>query len=121
MRMQVDQAGQDRAPRCVEHPQGAGDGDVRLDRLDLAEAHANVALAAQLLARIEHLAALDDEVELVVRPHGGAHRRGHGAGGKHATHAGDKAPAAARSHRRLLPEIAGSQYNRRLRARSSVG
>src|SRR4029077_8850106 len=76
----------------------------RLDRLDLAEAHADVALAAQLLARVEQLAALDDEVELVVRAHRGAHRGGHGAGGKNTAHSGDKTPAAMRSHRCLLPE-----------------
>jgi hypothetical protein len=41
------------------------------ERLDQAEAHADVALGPEVLAGIEHLAALDDEVELVVRAHGG--------------------------------------------------
>ena len=36
--------------------------------------HADVALAAQRLARIEHVTALDDQIELVVRPHGGMRR-----------------------------------------------
>ena len=41
----------------------------RLDRLDHAPADADVAFAAQRLAGIEHVAALDHEIELVVRPH----------------------------------------------------
>ncbi len=47
-----------------------------LDRFDHAVADADVAPAAQALAGIEHVAALDDEIELVVRPHGGARRAG---------------------------------------------
>ncbi len=72
--MQVDQPGRDQLAGGIEHALRARRRDVALDRLDQAEADADVALAAQRLARIEHVAALDDEVELVVRPHGGARR-----------------------------------------------
>ena len=44
-------------------------GDFRLYRLDHTPADADVAFAAQRLAGIEHVAALDHEVELVGRPH----------------------------------------------------
>ena len=72
VRVQVDQARRHELAGGVEHAQRACGRDVGLERLDHAEADADVALAAQVLARIEHVAALDDEIELVVRPHGGA-------------------------------------------------
>ena len=46
--------------------------------LDHPEADADVALAAKILARVEHIAALDHEIELVGRPHRGER----GAAGK---------------------------------------
>jgi hypothetical protein len=55
-------------------------GDVRLDRFDDAIADADIAPAAELLARVEDVAALDDEVELVLRAHRGLHRTSHEAG-----------------------------------------
>ena len=67
--MQVDQSRRHQLAPGIEHAQRPRRGDVGLDRLDHAEADADVALAAQRLARIEHVAALDHEVELVVRPH----------------------------------------------------
>ena len=50
---------------------GARGRNLVFDRLDHAPANADVALAAQRLAGIEHVAALDHEVELVVRSHRG--------------------------------------------------
>ena len=73
VRVQVDQARHDEPARRVHDAVGARGRDVGLQRLDDAEADADVALGAQLLARVEHLAALDDEVELVVRTHGRLH------------------------------------------------
>ena len=70
--MQVDQPGRHQLAAGIEHAQRARRRDVGLDRLDQAIADADVAPAAQRLARIEHVAALDHEIELVVRPHGGA-------------------------------------------------
>jgi hypothetical protein len=69
--MQVVEAGRHQLAAGVDHAQRAGGRDVGFDSLDRAEADADVAPAAQALARIEHVAALDDEVELVVRPHRG--------------------------------------------------
>ena len=86
--MQVDQAGRDELAAGIEHAQRAGGRDVRLDRLDDTVADADVAPAAQALARVEHVAALDEEIELVVRPHGGerasAARRQRERAGTHA-------------------------------------
>ena len=73
--------------------------NIGLDRLDHAPANADVALAAQRLAGIEHVAALDHEVELVVRPH-----RGVGAAGRCAATAAD--PVRLRKSRRENPLMA---------------
>ena len=72
MAMQVDEAGRHQFAGGVEHAQRARLGDVGFHRLDHAVADADVAFAAQRLAGVEHIAALDQEVEFVVRPHGGA-------------------------------------------------
>jgi hypothetical protein len=69
--VQVDQAGRHQLAVGTEHAVCARCRDVGLERLDHPEADADVALAAQILARIEHVAALDHEIELVVRPHRG--------------------------------------------------
>jgi hypothetical protein len=74
--MQVDQPGGRKLAGGIEQAQCACRGNVGFERLDQAIADADVAPAAQRLARVEHLRALDHEVELVVRPHGG----GGGAG-----------------------------------------
>src|SRR5262249_6403867 len=49
-------------------------GNVGFDRFDHAVTDADVAPAAQRLARIEYVSAFDHEIELVVRRHGGARR-----------------------------------------------
>ena len=74
VRVQVDEAGRDELAAGVEHAQRALGRDIGLERLHHAVADADVAPAAQPLARVEHLAALDDEVELVVRTHRGMDR-----------------------------------------------
>ena len=73
--MQIDQPGSDQLARCIEQALGARRRNVGFDRLDHAVADADVALAAQVLARVEHVAALDDQIELVVRAHRGERRR----------------------------------------------
>ena len=74
--MQIDQSRRHELARCVDGLGGARRRDLVLDRLDHAPANADVALAAQRLAGVEHVAALDHKVELVVRSH-----RGVGASG----------------------------------------
>jgi hypothetical protein len=57
--------------------------DICFERLDHAKADANVAPSAQALAGIEHVTALDHQVELVIRTHGGVCRTfGRGSEGK---------------------------------------
>ena len=70
--MQVDQSRRRQLAGGVEHAERARCGDVGFERLDQAVTDADVAAAAQGLGGIEHLGALDHEIELVVRPHGGA-------------------------------------------------
>jgi hypothetical protein len=70
MAMQVDQAGHDQFARGVDGLQRAGIRNFRLDRFHHAPADADVALAPQRLAGIEHVAALDHQIELVGRAHG---------------------------------------------------
>ena len=79
--VQVDQAGRHQLARGVDGLGGTGGRNIVLDRLDHAPANADVALAPQRLAGIEHVAALDHEVELVVRPHRGVGGAGRGGDG----------------------------------------
>ena len=90
MTMQVDQSRRDQLATGVEHPKRARGGNVALDRFDQAIADANVAPAAQRLARIEHIGGLDQEIELVVRPHGGACLTGHRGSERERAGAGEK-------------------------------
>ncbi len=98
MRVEVDQARHHQAPGGVQHARRARRRNVRFDRLDHAVAHAHVAPAAQALARIEHFAALDHQVELVVRPHRGARADAGECGGNCRADAGDDAPALEGCH-----------------------
>jgi hypothetical protein len=70
--MQVDEPRRDELAGGIEHPLRPRGRDVGLERLDDAVADADVALGAERLARVEHFATLHHEIELVVRPHGGA-------------------------------------------------
>ncbi len=85
--VQVDEAGRHQLAASIDRTQRPCGRDIGFDRFDHAIANADVAPAAQRLARIEHLAAFDHEIELVVRPHGGecrspcgSERDGSGAG-----------------------------------------
>src|SRR6185369_13512325 len=93
VRVQVDQARYDELARGVHHAVGARGRDVGFERLDHAVAHADVAPGAQVLAGVEHFAALDDEVEFVVRAHRRAGGRADQAGGECCADAGDELPA----------------------------
>jgi hypothetical protein len=79
MAVEVDQPRRHQLAAGIEDAQRAGCGNVGLHRLDDAVADAEIAPTAQRLARIEHIAAFDYQVELVIRPHGGARRTGDGA------------------------------------------
>src|SRR5215510_3783782 len=71
MRVQVDETWRHELARCIENAHGAGHGNVGLDRFDNAVADADIVLATERLARIEHLAAFDHQIELVLRSHDG--------------------------------------------------
>jgi len=74
--VQVDQPRCDQPAAGFEHAQRPLGGNTAFHGLDHAEADADVANAAQILAGIEHFAALDEEIELVVRPHRGLYGAG---------------------------------------------
>jgi len=76
--MQVDQTRRHQLAAGIEYAQRPARRDVGFDRFDHAVTHADVALAAQRLARIEYVSAFDHEIELVVRRHGGARRAAQG-------------------------------------------
>jgi hypothetical protein len=90
--VQVDQARRHQLAGGVEHAQRPLRRDVGLERLDHPIADADVAPAPQRLARVEHVAALDDEIELVVRTHGGE-RPAAGRGECEGTGGGEKIAA----------------------------
>ena len=68
MAVQIDEARRHQLAGGIEHAQRARLGNIRLDRLDQPKADADVALAAQRLAGIEHIAAFDKQVELSFGP-----------------------------------------------------
>jgi len=70
--MEVDEPGRDQFAGGVQHLLRARGRNVRLDRLDHAEADADVAPSPQALTWVEDVASFDHQIELVVRPHGGA-------------------------------------------------
>jgi hypothetical protein len=68
--MQVDQARRHQLSGSIEHAQRARLGDVGFHGFNQPEADTDVALGAQRLAGVEYIAALDQQVEFVIRPHG---------------------------------------------------
>lgn len=76
MAMQVDETWRHQLSVSVEHAQGARRRNVGFDSLDFPETDTDIAFAAQRLARVEYIAVFDDEIELVVRSHRAARRRG---------------------------------------------
>ncbi len=80
VRVEVDQSRRDQLAGGIEHAQRARRRNLGFHRLDHAIADADIAPAAQRLARIEHIAALDHKIELVVRPHRGTCRTARGGG-----------------------------------------
>ncbi len=78
MGVQIDQARRYKLARGVDGLGGTGGRNLVLDGLDHAPANADVALAPERLAGIQHVAALDHEIELVVRPHRGVGRARYG-------------------------------------------
>ena len=71
MAVQIDQARRHQFAGGVDHAQRPCFRNLRLNRFDHAEADSDVAAAAQRLAGVEHVAAFDEQVELVVRSHCG--------------------------------------------------
>jgi hypothetical protein len=77
MTVQVDQPRRHQFSRSIDRLRNAGGGNFVLDRLDHAPANTDIALSPQRLAGVEYVAALDHEVELVVRSHRSIGRTGH--------------------------------------------
>jgi hypothetical protein len=78
--MQVNQSRRHQLSGRIEHAQRPDRRNVGFDRFDHTIADAKVAPAAQRLARIEYVSALDQEIELVVRRHGCSCRAARGKG-----------------------------------------
>jgi hypothetical protein len=70
MGVQVDQSRRDKFAGRAQHLEALVGGNVLSDRLDHPVANADVPLGPQILAGVQHLTALDQEVELIVGPHG---------------------------------------------------
>jgi hypothetical protein len=68
--VQVDQTGGHEFARRAQNLQRPLGGDACFERLDRSKADADVTRGFEILAWVQHLATLDDEIELVVRPHG---------------------------------------------------
>jgi hypothetical protein len=98
VRVQVDETWHDDAASGIHDSIGARGGNVGLERLDPAIAHADVQSCARPLAGVEHFTALDDEVELVVRTHRGTGRGADDSGCKCRAYAGDELPTFERNH-----------------------
>ena len=77
VRVQIDQPRRHQLAAGIEHAIGAFWRDAGLDRFDHPVANADVALAAQLLARVEHVGVAHQQIELVVRSHRREHCGGH--------------------------------------------
>ncbi len=102
--VQVDQARRHQLAGGIDRLECARRRDVRLDRLDETIADTDVAFAAQRLARVEHVAALDHEIEFVIRPHGGAGRAQAARRGERERTGSDKKIATRRGgHGNSLP------------------
>ncbi len=82
VRMQVDEARRHQLAGGVERAQRPARRNVGFERLDEAVADADVAPCPQRLAGVEHFTALDDEIELVLGPHGGARGMVEACGGR---------------------------------------
>ena len=69
--VEIDEAWRHELPGGVEHAQSAGRGNFGLERFDNPVADPDIARASERLAWIEHLAAFDHQIELVVWSHDG--------------------------------------------------
>ena len=82
MAVYIDETGRHQLAGRIDHAQGTGLGNIRLDRFDHTEAYADVAAAAQRLTGIKHIATLDEQVEFVIRPHCGMRAGDPGSNGE---------------------------------------
>src|SRR5262249_25629613 len=101
--MKIDETGRYELARGIEDAQCALCRDVRFESFDNAKANADVALAPQALARVEHVAALDHKIEFVIRSHGGA-RCTHSPGNEGERSCSREKVSARRGHA-LLPSV----------------
>src|SRR5262249_51502507 len=92
--VEIDEARRDEFPRGVEHAQRTGRGNFRLKRLDYPIADPDVPPGPERLTWIEHLAALDYQIELVVGSHNGTRRTGKSGSPTNRTPGNQKIPSA---------------------------
>ena len=78
--MQVDQPWRDQLAASIHHPMGSVGRDAGLNGLDQTVAHADVTLAGQALARVQHVGVAQQQVEFVGRAHGRLGGHGQRAG-----------------------------------------
>jgi len=81
MTVKIDQARCHQLARGIDGLERARRRDFRLDRFHYTPANADVAFPPQRLTGIEHIAALDYEVEFVGRAHGCVDPPRHRSGG----------------------------------------
>ena len=98
MRVEVDEPRRHQLARGVEQTLRARHRNIRFERLDHAKADSDVASSAQALAGVEHVAALDHEVELVVWAHGAVRHPHAGGSGEGERTCGGESLAARDGH-----------------------
>ena len=74
MTVKIDESRRHQLAGGIQHLERAIRGNVGLHRFNHAVANADIAHAAKPLARVQHIAAFDQQIELVVRSHRGANR-----------------------------------------------
>lgn len=67
MRVQIDESRRGESAAGVQHAQAPLGRNLALERRDAPETDADVAPAAQILARVEDVGVLDEEIELLLR------------------------------------------------------
>ena len=72
MGVEVDEPGSHQLPARIEQFLRPLGRNIRFYGLDHAKANTDVASCAQVLARVEHVPAFNDEIELIVRADRGA-------------------------------------------------
>jgi hypothetical protein len=97
MGVEVDEPRRDQLTSGIEHLPRACNRNIRFESLDHPKADADVAFSAQALAGVEHIAALDHQVEFIIGPHCGVSSR-HASGKQREWSSGGEKLAARSGH-----------------------